>query len=145
MPPPPRPAARGLADATARGGLWMVCAGACWAVMSGMIRYLADELHPFEIAFFRVLFGAFLMLGWAAALSGLGTLAHLCMSQAYARAEASALARFDFAQLPFVALVGYLAWAEVPDLWTAAGALVIGASAVALARQEARAPGGSGR
>jgi drug/metabolite transporter (DMT)-like permease len=54
-----------------RGLMWML---ACGVLMSGMhasIRHVSAEVHPFEIAFFRLLFGLlalapwFIRLGWA--------------------------------------------------------------------------------
>ena len=55
------------------GGLWMIAAGVCFAIMMGIIRHVADELHAFEIAFFRNLFGLMVMLPWIAKV-GLGGL-----------------------------------------------------------------------
>ena len=57
--------------------LYMVAAAVFFAGLSAVIRYLAQEtsLHPFEIAFFRNLFGFVFMLPWLArvGLSGLKT------------------------------------------------------------------------
>jgi drug/metabolite transporter (DMT)-like permease len=63
------------ARGTVAGAIWMVAACACFASMGGLIRYIATELHPFEIAFFRNLFGFFVMLPWLmkVGLSGLKT------------------------------------------------------------------------
>ena len=44
---------------------------------------------------------------------------------------------FDYARLPFAALIGYLAFDESPDLWTWVGAAVIAGSAIYIARREA--------
>jgi drug/metabolite transporter (DMT)-like permease len=52
------------ARGTVAGAIWMVAACACFASMAGLIRYISRELHPFEIAFFRNLFGFFVMLPW---------------------------------------------------------------------------------
>jgi len=53
----------GLPD-TLRGALWMIGASAAFAGMNGAIRYVSGEMHPFEIAFFRNLFGFLLMAPW---------------------------------------------------------------------------------
>ena len=42
-----------------------------------------------------------------------------------ALADATAVMPIDFTKLPFVALIAYLAFAEIPDLWTWIGAAVI--------------------
>lgn len=66
-----------------------------------------------------------------------GTTAHLCFTRALSLGDASAVAPLDFMRLPFAALVGYFFFAEVPDIWTAVGALVIAGSAAYIARREA--------
>ena len=71
---------RGLGDAIRRrlvapveGALWMVFAAAAFAGMAGVVRHVSGDLHPFEIVFFRNLFGLVFMLPWLAK-SGLGVL-----------------------------------------------------------------------
>jgi drug/metabolite transporter (DMT)-like permease len=49
-------------SAPVEGALWMIAASTCWALMSAMIRYLATDLPPVEVAFFRILFAAFIMV-----------------------------------------------------------------------------------
>lgn len=44
----------------------MATAAACYAIMHGTVRYLSSELHPFEITFFRNLFGFIVLLPWFA-------------------------------------------------------------------------------
>ena len=45
------------APASVRGVLLMLLGALCSSLMNGVIRYISDDLHPFEIAFFRNLFG----------------------------------------------------------------------------------------
>ena len=71
-------------------------------------------------------------------LGSLAALAHLAFSRSCAKADASAVIPFDYMRLPFVAVIGYFAFDEVPDLWTWIGAGVIAASAIYIARREAR-------
>ena len=59
-----------------------------------------------------------------------------CDGGGYGIDEASALAPFEDARLPFAALYGSLLFAEVPDLYTMAGALMIVASTLYIARRE---------
>jgi drug/metabolite transporter (DMT)-like permease len=77
-------------------------------------------------------FGALMGLGC------LGTIAHLSVARALAAADASACAPFEFARLPFAALIGFLWFGEVTDLWTWAGAAIIAGSSVYVAHREAR-------
>jgi drug/metabolite transporter (DMT)-like permease len=65
------------------------------------------------------------------------TLAHLLLTRAMSIAEMSAIAPLDFVRLLFAAGIGFIWFAEVPDIWTAVGAIVIASSAVYIARREA--------
>ena len=59
------------------------------------------------------------------------------MARALAAADASACAPFEFARLPFAALIGFLWFGEITDLWTWVGAAIIAGSAVYVAHREA--------
>ena len=54
---------------------WMLCSGFFFSCLNAEIRYLSAFLHPFEIAFFRSLFGLSFMLPWLfrAGMGGLKT------------------------------------------------------------------------
>lgn len=60
------------------------------------------------------------------------------MAKAYALADVSAVLPFDFSRLIFVALAGYLIFAEPLDVWTGVGAAIIFTATVYTARREAR-------
>jgi drug/metabolite transporter (DMT)-like permease len=77
-------------------------------------------------------------LGALVGLGCLGTIAHLSVARALAAADASACAPFEFARLPFAALIGFLWFGEVTDLWTWVGAAIIAGSSVYVAHREAR-------
>jgi drug/metabolite transporter (DMT)-like permease len=77
-------------------------------------------------------FGALVGLGC------LGTVAHLSVARALAAADASACAPFEFARLPFAALIGFLWFGEITDRWTWLGAAIIACSSVYVAHREAR-------
>lgn len=74
----------------------------------------------------------------AVALGLLGTVGHLCMTRSLATADASFVMPFDYARLPFVAVVGFVLFAELPDAWTWTGAVVITGAALYVARREAQ-------
>ncbi len=78
------------------------------------------------------------MLGFLALLGVFSGLAHICLTRSLAAADASMVIPFDYTRLPFVAVIAYVAFGEVPDLWTWAGAAIIVASAIYIARREAR-------
>lgn len=68
----------------------------------------------------------------------LATLAHLSLTRAYAKADASAVIPFDYFRLPFVAVIAYFAFGEVADAWTWVGAGVIAGSSIYIVRREAQ-------
>lgn len=76
-------------------------------------------------------------LAWLTALGAFATLVHLSLTRAFRNAEASYVVPFDFARLPFVALVAFLAFGELPDIWTWIGGGVIFAAGAYIARREA--------
>ena len=61
-------------------------------------------------------------------LGALGVAAHLCLIRAFALAQASLLAPFNYTKLIWAALLGYLVFGDVPSLNTLAGSAVIIAS-----------------
>jgi len=66
-----------------------------------------------------------------------GVFAHLALIKAVEYAEASLVAPFDYGQLIGAALLGYVIFAELPDLWTWVGATIIVASGIYVVRREA--------
>jgi drug/metabolite transporter (DMT)-like permease len=66
------------------------------------------------------------------------TLAHQSFTRALAACEASYVLPFDFTRLPMVALLAFLAFGEVPDLWTWVGGAVIVGATIYIARREAQ-------
>jgi drug/metabolite transporter (DMT)-like permease len=76
--------------------------------------------------------------GALAGLGALGTIAHISVARALAAADASACAPFEFARLPVAALIGFLWFGEVTDLWTWIGAAIIAGSSIYVAHREAQ-------
>jgi len=70
-------------------------------------------------------------------LGGLGTLAHISVTRAYAAADASACAPYEFLRLPLAALIGFLLFGELTDAWTWVGAAVIVGASMYVAYREA--------
>ena len=75
---------------------------------------------------------------WLLAIAAQGTVAHLCLTQAYKMADISAVEPANLVRIIWAALIGYLWFAEIPDGWTVAGAIVIAASVAYLAVGERR-------
>lgn len=55
-----------LAPAPLRGAAWMLLAAAAFAVMTALVRVMGATMHPFEIAFWRNLYGLLFMVPWIA-------------------------------------------------------------------------------
>lgn len=80
-------------------------------------------------------FDEYLLLG---VLGLLGAMGHLFLTRAYAVAEASEVAPFDFVQLLAAGLIGFFIFAEFPDNWTLAGSALIAGSGIYIATREAQ-------
>jgi drug/metabolite transporter (DMT)-like permease len=76
-------------------------------------------------------------LGFAAT-GVLGTLAHYCLTRAFALADISATQSLRFLDLVWASILGWLVFGDVPSQWTWAGALVILGATVWIARRESR-------
>lgn len=77
-------------------------------------------------------------LFWLAVIGASGTFAHILQTRSLAAADATAVMPYDFARLPFAALIGFIAFHEVPDLWTVLGAIVIFGASFYVGRDETR-------
>lgn len=64
--------------------------------------------------------------------------AHFCIIDALRTGEASALAPVRYTALLWAALLGFLVWGEVPELWLLAGAVVIVGTSLYMIRAERR-------
>ena len=80
-------------------------------------------------------------LGHLLPLIGIGaisSLGNLCRAQALKEADITVVAPFEFLKLPWVALIGYAYFAEVPDIWTWIGGAVIFVATIYIAYRERR-------
>jgi drug/metabolite transporter (DMT)-like permease len=64
-------------------------------------------------------------LGWLVLISIFGSLNQLFVAQALKDAEVTAVMPMDFTRLIWSAIFGYMFYAEVPDIWTWLGAVLI--------------------
>ena len=134
------------------GALLAVSTAVCIAASMLIVKRLSATETPGAVVAYMALFltvftavpalfvwqgFGWIVFGKCVAMGGLGTLGHLCMVRAFAAADASAVAPFDYARLPFAALIGFIMFAETPDVWTWIGGAVIAASAIYIAQREA--------
>lgn len=78
------------------------------------------------------------VLVYMALLGFLAAVAHIALTRAYTLADASAVLPLDYTRLPFIAAIAFIAFGEVPDLWTWAGAGIIAGSTLYIAHREMR-------
>lgn len=119
----------------------------CYALYQIIIRRLAGADHPATSIFYSVLLGAILLsafmpfvwkgpenwgdLGLLLSLGALGGLGHYCVAKALTFASANLIAPLNYTQMIGSVIVGYLLFAEVPDVYTWLGtALIVGAGLV---------------
>ena len=107
---------------------------------NAIVTYMVLFLTPMSLvpALFVWTTPSWETLPWLVALGGLATAAHGCVTRGFAAADASAMMPFDFVRLPFAALIGFLVFGEVPDLWTWVGAAIIFGASAYIAHREAR-------
>jgi len=104
----------------------LISSAICTAIASIALPFVWGPVAAQDLA-------VFLLAG------ALGTGAQLAIIHAFSLAEASVIAPFSYAGLVTAALWGWLFFAEVPDLPTLVGALVIGAAGLYVWHRETRA------
>ncbi|MGE0717799.1 MAG: DMT family transporter [Alphaproteobacteria bacterium] len=68
----------------------------------------------------------------------LGSLGHMTMTRAFAAADTTVVLTFDYARLPFSALLGLAFFSEWLDGYTVIGGLIIGAAGIYIVHREAK-------
>ena len=140
-------------DAIDTGAILVLIASVVWALVMMAIKVLARTDSPVTITCYSVSFltvfsflpALFVWVWphgnewlWLVFIGVTGTAAHLSVAQALKLADASALMPLEFIRLLWVALIGFVFFAEKPSIWTWCGAAIIVASCTYLARQETR-------
>ncbi len=136
-----------------KGALAMLIAAPIFAVADLISKVLTrKETGPAVVAYLSV-FVTLTIMGPAlyvwraptieewilmATTAGLATLGHLCMVQGVKLAEVSAIQPVKFLQLAWAALIGFVAFSEVPEIWTWLGAAIIVGSVTYIAHRESR-------
>lgn len=127
-----------------------------FAVANVLIRLMSSTEPPNRILFYYHVGGTAIFLGpaiWVwqtpvgiewfmlALIGILTTVGMIGFVRAFSVGEANAVGPIEYIRLIYAAFIGYAFFAEIPSLWTLAGAVVIVGSAVYIARDEARRPG----
>lgn len=75
-------------------------------------------------------------LAWLLLIGMLATLGHLAMTGAFKASDATIVFPVDYTRLVWASVIGYLAFSEVPDIWTWVGGTIIFASTSYIAYRE---------
>jgi drug/metabolite transporter (DMT)-like permease len=141
------------AESVNLGSLLAILAALLFAISIALVRLLARTQRPIAIVFYmNVLMTPLSLgpaiavwtmpnlaqLGWLVLVGLIATVAHFGMARALLLVEASSVMPLDFTRLPFAAAIGYFGFGEVPDAWMWPGAALIVASALYIARREAK-------
>ena len=76
-------------------------------------------------------------IGQLAIIAIIALVAHFVFTSAFARAEVSALAPFEYSALLWAVLIGYLVWQDLPTIEIWIGAVIIIAAGLYVAHREA--------
>lgn len=116
------------------------------------IKRLASTEPPTRILFYYACFSILVTIGpalydwhqptvahlaWLAFGAVAGSIGQYCFGRALAIADASVVAPVDYSRILVASLIGYVLFAEIPTVWTFAGALVIFGSTFYIGRREA--------
>jgi drug/metabolite transporter (DMT)-like permease len=139
--------------------LMLVGSAAAYALYQIVIRRLGTTDHPATTIFYSVLLGAILMSGllpfvWKTpvsardwlllcSLGAFGGFGHYCVAKALTYAPANLVAPLNYTQMIGSVIVGYLMFAEVPDLYTWLGTALIVAAGLLAGWQSRRKKGES--
>lgn len=91
---------------------------------------------PFAIAFWTPMTPERWL--YAVLIGAGGSATQVCLAKAFEAADATLVLPWDYMRLPLTALLAYIAFAEVPPMWTWIGAGIICGSAFYIAHREAR-------
>jgi len=140
------------ADSFTAGALVAVLAAVISAMVAIQLKQLTGLDNPDTVVLYTYVFWVPLSLisalfvwvwptglawVWLAITGIMGTAGQLLWMRALHIGEVSALTPISFTQLPLVAALSWLLFAEVPDRWTVLGALIILAANAYIAHREA--------
>jgi drug/metabolite transporter (DMT)-like permease len=98
--------------------------------------YLAPM--AFAAAFWVWTWPTWEQFAWLMLMGAIGTITQRSIVRSYAAADASVVVALDFIRLPVAALIGLVAFGQVPSPWVWVGGAIIIASTVLLTRRESR-------
>lgn len=143
-----------------RPGLQVVDTGALVVLASSVfiscavlsVKHLSSSEHPVAIVFYMgLLMTPLSAIGasavwvwpepehyfWLVSMGVVASMGQLAMARAMKAADASVSMPYSFTHMLFAALIGYIFFGDVADVWTWVGAVIIFTSTLYIARREA--------
>lgn len=135
------------------GSLLILGSAAAWASSMTLIKILSRTESSATITIYVSLIMApvalvptlfvwqmpnLVQLGWLAAIGVFASSQNLCVALAFRDTEMTVLMPLDFSKLVWSALLGYVFLAEVPEIWTWVGGVIIFSAAMYVAYRESR-------
>ena len=132
--------------------LMMLGAALGWAIVASLTRILGENENTTTLLFYTLLgfavllaipqywlwqsieLHAYLMI---VGIAFFGVIAQFAVTKAYAIASPSLIAPFEYTALIWSAILGYLVWNDIPDLYAIVGAFLIIASGIYIIHREA--------
>jgi drug/metabolite transporter (DMT)-like permease len=142
------------------GSLFALLAALCWASGMAIIKYLARTessmtataymgvvmtLTTFVPALFVWTWPSLEGWLWLFLIGVCAAVGNLCLAEAFKSADLTVVLPFDYTRIVWISVLGYVAFAEVPTLWTLAGGTVIFGAATFVAIRERGATGAKTR
>ena len=133
------------------GAIFVLASGATWGLTLIIIKVLSRNDSSLATTVYVGLFTTPLaliaalpvwqtpnvqQLGWLALTGGLGGLGQLSLAQALRTTDVTVILPIDFTKLVWASLLGFLVFAEKPDLWTWVGGTTIFVAAFYVAATE---------
>ena len=134
------------------GVLFILVAVVMQTANTMIVKILTRTDHPDTIAMYHAIFMLPLavipaifvwqtptlgLFGWLIVIGGLGILNQRMVTRAFAVADVSLVLALGYLRLPIAALIGFLVFGEVPEIWVWIGGAVIAGSAAYIAHREA--------
>jgi drug/metabolite transporter (DMT)-like permease len=130
----------------------MLGAALGWAIVASLTRILGENENTTTLLFYTLLgFAVLLAIPqywlWQSidlhatlmivGIAFFGVIAQFAVTKAYAIASPSLIAPFEYTALIWSAILGYLVWNDIPDLYAIVGAFLIIASGIYIIHREA--------
>lgn len=131
--------------------LLMLGAAFGWALVANATRILGETENTSTMLFHTLLGFAVTMsipqfwiwqsidlntMTLIAGITFFGVIAQFCLTKAYAIASPSLIAPFEYTALIWAAIMGYILWGDVPDIYATIGAILIVASGLYIIHRE---------